>query len=335
MTAHTGVGDDVDLRPAARDILTSATRAPSGHNAQPWSFRVLADAVEVWSDYNRRLPVVDPDDRELHISCGAALFGVRLALAGLGIGSAVTLLPDPARPQLLARATAIGRRPATDLETRLLAEIPYRRTTRTPFTDQDIPVPVRVTLGEHAVVEAVSLRWVEHEGERRGIATLVADGERAQQTDPAFRAELARWTGARAAARGEGVPVFSFGLGAGAGHAAAFAMRDFAVGAHSNPRSRAQAEEHPVIFVLATAGDTAADWLRAGQGLMRVLLAATAEGLSASYLNQPLEIRGLRNKVREELRLDGHPQMILRLGHPGAPPARPTPRRPVSDVLRY
>ena len=335
MTAHTGLGDDLDLRPSARDILTTATRAPSGHNAQPWNFRVLADAVEVWADRNRRLPVIDPNDRELHVACGSALFGVRLALAGLGIGSAVTLLPDPARPQLLARATAVDRRSTTDLENRLLAEVPYRRTIRTPFTDKDVPVVVRVALGEHAVAEGATLRWVEHEGERRGVAALVADGERLQQTDSAFRAELARWTGARAAARGEGIPISSFGIGAGAGHAAPFAMRDFAGGVHGTPRSHAQPEPHPVICVLSTSGDGPEDWLRAGQGLMRVLLAATEQGLSASYLNQPLEISGLRAKVREELRLDGCPQMILRLGHPVAPPPRPTPRRPVSDVLRY
>jgi len=39
----------------------------------------------------------------------------------------------------------------------------------------------------------------------------------------------------------------------------------------------------------------------------------------------------LRAQLRNELRIDGHPQALLRLGY--APPALPTPRRRVDDVL--
>jgi hypothetical protein len=66
---------------------------------------------------------------------------------------------------------------------------------------------------------------------------------------------------------------------------------------------------------------------------MRVLLAAAADWYVASYLNQPLELPGLRQQLRDELRLDGWPQMILRLGRPAGPLPPPTPRRPASDLL--
>jgi hypothetical protein len=66
---------------------------------------------------------------------------------------------------------------------------------------------------------------------------------------------------------------------------------------------------------------------------MRVLLAAAADWYVASYLNQPLELPGLRQQLRDELRLDGSPQMILRLGRPAGPLPPPTPRRPASDLL--
>ena len=66
--------------------------------------------------------------------------------------------------------------------------------------------------------------------------------------------------------------------------------------------------------------------------LHRVLLVATAAGVATSLLNQPVELPALRTQLRHELRIDGHPQALLRLGY--APPAPPTPRRPVDDVLQ-
>ena len=114
-----------------------------------------------------------------------------------------------------------------------------------------------------------------------------------------------------------------------AGHAAEFPLRDFAGGIETDrPRHAGPVEEHPVVAVLQTAGDRPEDWLRGGQALMRVLLAAAADGYAASYLNQPLELPGLRQQLRDELRLDGWPQLILRLGHPaGTVPPQPRAAR--------
>ena len=59
---------------AVTAVLEAAGRAPSVHNTQPWAFRVAPDVIELHSDPARRLPVADPDDRELRLACGAALF---------------------------------------------------------------------------------------------------------------------------------------------------------------------------------------------------------------------------------------------------------------------
>src|SRR3712207_6590073 len=63
-----------------RYLLNYAVLAPSGHNTQPWLFNVSGRAVELHADRTRGLPVVDPEDRALVISCGAALFFLRVAI---------------------------------------------------------------------------------------------------------------------------------------------------------------------------------------------------------------------------------------------------------------
>jgi hypothetical protein len=70
-------------------LLTYAVLAPSGHNTQPWRFRVRANEVELYADRTRGLPVVDPEDRTLIISCGAALFYLRVAIRHFGYADEV------------------------------------------------------------------------------------------------------------------------------------------------------------------------------------------------------------------------------------------------------
>src|SRR5918912_3713151 len=87
-----------------RFILKYAVLAPSGHNTQPWIFRINQnDTVELYADRTRALAVVDPDDRELVISCGAALFHLRLAIRHFGYTDITELFPHSEDKDLLAR----------------------------------------------------------------------------------------------------------------------------------------------------------------------------------------------------------------------------------------
>lgn len=64
-----------------RYLLNHAVLAPSDHNTQPWQFRLIKDCVEIFADRARALPIADPEDRELIISCGGALYHLRLAIS--------------------------------------------------------------------------------------------------------------------------------------------------------------------------------------------------------------------------------------------------------------
>jgi hypothetical protein len=83
-------------------LIATAARAPSVHNTQPWRFKVSRYAIELYADPRRKLRV-DRLGREMLISCGAAVFGLRLAVRSLGYLPLVELLPDPDRLRLLAR----------------------------------------------------------------------------------------------------------------------------------------------------------------------------------------------------------------------------------------
>jgi nitroreductase len=100
------------------------------------------------------------------------------------------------------------------------------------------------------------------------------------------------------------------------------------------PTATPSPEPPPALLAICTPNDHRADWLRAGQALQHVLLAASSVGLAGTFLSQVLEVPVLRSRLRAELELPGCPQVLLGLGRPRPTLPPPTPRRPVDHVLR-
>jgi nitroreductase len=76
-------------------LVGKAVLAPSSHNTQPWFFLLGKPHIDLLADRTRALPVNDPEDRELTISCGCALMNLLLAAAASGHQVENRLLPDP------------------------------------------------------------------------------------------------------------------------------------------------------------------------------------------------------------------------------------------------
>src|SRR5215472_8067432 len=107
----------------ARYVTGEAVWAPSVHNTQPWWFSGDSTGLSLYADPARQLPVADPAGREMLISCGAALFTARLALRAAGYAPHAQILPDPARPLLVARLSWPHRLAPTGYECRLSAYV--------------------------------------------------------------------------------------------------------------------------------------------------------------------------------------------------------------------
>lgn len=313
-----------------RFMLNYAVLAPSGHNTQPWLFRVEDDAVELRADRTRGLPVVDPEDRALVISCGAALFHLRIALRHFGYEDELETLPDPDDPDLLARVRTGASHEGTGEEHSLFEAIPKRRSNRGLYEDRPVPGRLLSALQAAAWEEGAWLHLVEDETPRHAIAELIAEGDRIQLSDRRFRRELASWVHPNRTRSRDGVPGYAFGFGDVMSLAGPFVMRTFDTGKGQAAKDRQLAEGSPVLAVLGTEGDTVSEWLAAGQALARVLLRARAEGVWASFLNQPIEVPELRPRLAMVIAQEGYPQVLFRMGY--GQDVRPTPRRPATET---
>jgi nitroreductase len=307
-------------------LVADAMRAPSSHNTQPWLFAARDGGVALLADRTRALPVNDPRDRELTISCGAALFTLRLAARARGLSERTRILPDPGDPDLLAVVELDGGRAAAPGDAALLAAVAARRTHRGGFLGEPVSPELLAQMAAAVAAEGAGLELVDGPERRTALAGLVDEGDRAQFADPRWRRELAAWMHPRRRGDGLAVPLLALGP-------TKLAVRGMDLGPRTGAKDAALLMDAPAVAVLHTPGDAPADWLAAGQGLQAALLAAAAEGVRAGYLNQPCQVEALRPRLAALLDAPGaHPQVVMRLGRPDGD-APPAPRRPVADVL--
>ena len=322
-------GPGTPPRQLVDELVGAAVAAPSLHNTQPWRFRIRngGSVIGLSVDPARMLPAADRNGRAAHIACGAALFNLRLAAAVAGLRPDIWLLPDPGQPLLVAEVRlAATHQAAAPWERDLHAAIARRQTNREPYSTRPVAPESRADLAGAASAEAAILHFLDRDEALR-VRRLAADAELSLLADPAYRAEVTRWTGG--AREGDGIPDSALGPTSPEGGQP---VRRFVPG-HPAPVRYERFEENPQLAVLSVRAGGVRNWLAAGQALQRVWLTATSRGISCCPLTQPLETADAW-LVRDPRSGTEHPQMILRIGY-GPPIPAGAPRRPVSDVIDW
>lgn len=312
-------------------LLKYAILAPSSHNAQPWLFSVDDRAIEIHADRSRALRVIDPDDRQLFIACGCALFHLRLAMEHFGHEAMVDLFPDPGDPDLVARVARGSRIAESEARRSLFAAILRRRTNRQAFEDRSVELELVSGLSNALEEHSVWLHFIGDEMERRSLADLVAEGDRRQWASRQFRRELAAWTHPLTVHTNAGIPHDSLNPDDLLSYTSHRFIRTFDLGNGKAALDRDIVMRSPKLCILGTAYDEPHNWVETGQALAHLLLLARHHELHTSFLNQPLEIEDLRPQVARAVGSNGFPQLILRMGY--GSDVHPTPRRSVPEVL--
>jgi nitroreductase len=308
------------------ELLRAAVAAPSMHNTQPWKFRFDGLVIEVHRDRERELPAEDPDRRMLYLALGAAVFNLRVGAAQLGYGTDFRSVLVRRRPDLVAEVELVGGGPETEQLNTLAPYVQQRRTNRQPYLDRQVPNEVRRLLDLSSSLEGAELQWLDDPARRKWLLLATADAGQADDQDRERTAERRHWVGGERTT--DGVPSSALGPRPDRPDSPA---RDMAATPADASRPAGTFEADPQLAILATRRDGPAEWLSAGQAVQRVLLEATANGVSTSLLNQAVEHDALRWLLHDQLGPWTRPQAVIRFGY--GPLVPPTPRRPIADVL--
>ena len=183
-----------------------AILAPFTHNTQPWRFALLDDRLELYADRTCSLPLIDPEGRELIISCGAALANLCIAIRHFGYQDDVALFPQSNDTDPIETIRLRREHKATCHEETLFKAIATRRTNRSAYEDTPISLSLWCELHTARKSHGVGLAETFNIELKLAITKLVSEGDRRQMGSTDFRAELSDWIYPAEAESHDGIP---------------------------------------------------------------------------------------------------------------------------------
>lgn len=308
-------------------LIRTATLAASGHNTQPWRFRLTPGTIDLLPDLTRATPVVDPDDHHLFVSLGCAAETLAIAGAATGRPGAFSTAPEGSLRYRFA--------PAPPRPDPLFAAIARRQSTRALYDGRPVPNEALATLQRAGIREGVRCVLLTERSRLDQLRDLTLAGNEAQMRDPAFLAELKHWlrfNPASAMRQGDGLYAAASGSPPLPDWLGMRAFDLFVTPAAENDKYARHIDSSPGVAVFFAAHADRAHWIEVGRACQRFALAATALGLKLACINQAVEVARLRPELAALAGEKGlRPDMVMRFGF--GPTLPFAPRRPVATVL--
>lgn len=324
--ADSGLSEE---RAQMQEMIRCATLAPSGHNTQPWRFRIGQRSVAIHPDLSRRTPVVDPDDHHLFVSLGCAAENLLHAARAFGLVGHAEFDPhsDGFIKVALERARAE--------QSLLFQAISGRQCTRTEYDGRPLDTSELRLLEAAGSGHGVSVMLLTARTDLERVLEYVLRGNTMQIGDPQFVDELEHWirfSDDEALRTRDGLVARSLGMPPAPRWLGRLLFRTFFRVNLERRKLVRQVRSSAGIAVFASDRDDKRSWIEAGRCYERFALQATALGVRNAFVNQPVEQARLRPSLADALGLGGkRPDLVVRFGHAAAMPR--SLRRPVASVL--
>ncbi len=314
------------------ELLRLAGLAPSGHNTQPWKFSVNKNVIRIFPDFTRKLPVVDQDNHALYISLGCALENLVIAARHMGLEAEVEYFPPHEPEECLVICLAPGEE---DGDPNLFMAIPLRQTTRSCYSEHNIPLSHLHLMESASRREGIGFQLFTEPRDILKIMEFVKDGIRRQFNNPAFLEELSAWirfNPKEAENRGDGLSAPAMGLSAVPRWLGKLILRNIHTPQHEAKRAEQLIRSSSELMLFTAEKNEKKHWVDLGRSFERVALTATSLNIKHDHLNSPCEVVEVRRELQKHLGLgDAQPLLLIRIGYGKAMPR--SPRRPVQSLL--
>jgi len=309
-------------------IVRNAVKSPSGHNTQPWLFAKEDDVISIKPDLSRALPIADPDHRELFISLGCA---AETAMIAAGFYGYRTVLEINGFSTDFSIKISLKKNDRID-QPALFSYIAARQTTRNLFADkpisnEDIAALINVGGGDN-------IRFFIGQNEIQKLSPFITEANAIQMSNPKFKSELIQWmrfSEKEAMHKGDGLYTACSGVPSFGRVPGSFVLKNFVTAKSENKRLLKQLEKTAAVAIFTTPGNALENWIQTGMVFQRFALTATKLGLNHSYINSPCQIAQVRDRMMNDLGLDGFPQLLIRLGY--SQKMHSSFRRRIHDVI--
>ncbi|NCC09903.1 MAG: nitroreductase [Bacteroidia bacterium] len=311
-------------------FIEQATKAPSGHNTQPWLFRCGNGWIEIHPNLKKALPVVDGTHRELFISLGCAAENLILAASSKGYNTTVTIHENGVIVILLNEEKGAE-------ENLILArQIDKRQCNKGVYTGQMVAMKEVQQMMDTVKEPDLSIQsWEKGTAEYQLLSRYIELGNEIQMRDKAFKKELTSWmrfNKKEVCHHRDGLSYATFGAPNLPAVLSRFITSLVLNASAQNRADRRKLKSSSHLVLLSSTSETPQAWINTGRALERFLLCCTQKGVATAFLNQPCEVTELASELAAKLLTKkAYPLLLVRIGY--ASPMPYAPRKKVSDVI--
>jgi len=320
-----------------RSILFYASLAPSGHNTQPWFVRLSGpNKLIIGADPERRLPAVDPHNREVMLSIGAFTENLVLAAGNMGLKACPRVIATDPGDQDVVDITFEKHQPSSYPLARLTQRMTVKRGYRPNDIKQDDLKYLSQPLKERLFY------FPSTSSHAKCIRDGAIENFRAQANRDDAQIETVKWMrlSNRDARRcRDGLTVAGMEI---TGIKGWFVRHFVAPQTFLKPGFREQSITHTARLaregggwlIITSKGHSVADWVDAGRRFERMALLARERNIALQPMTQYLEeAAGLQQfAAHHDARII--PQFVLRVGYLHRYPEPVSLRRPVDWFVR-
>lgn len=296
------------------ELIKLATKAPSGHNTQPWRFIIDGDEVVIAPDFNRALPQADADHHALYISLGCALENFCIAAKQRGYTPAITY---PVKESVTMIRIGLSKSKSAH-DSPWFGMIAKRQVSRGKYQAEELPATLLDALQQELSTMDVRLVFFNGPEQKAMLTPFINRGIQKQYKNKAFKKELSHWMrfSEKAALKsGDGLWASSLGLPAMPAGMGKFVVNHFVSAKSEMKRVNSLVQHSGALVLLVADTDTVLNWIEMGRVFQRFGLETTRRGMKHAHLNMPCEEKGIRRQMAEDLKISGHPLLLLRIGY--------------------
>lgn len=313
-------------------LLGFAILAPSGHNSQPWEFKIKNNSIEFWANKDRSLGKSDPEGRQTLISLGCALENLLIAADYYGYKTETKYFPE--NDSSLIVSVYFEKPGATkNNPNHLIFSIPKRASNRGEYTNQTLPEKF---LGEVKEINSddIEIVIVTEKSKISSLAEIATQAQIEVMDKDSFREELSHYIESSFTKSKTGMPGFTLGLPSLISLFASKLIKKVNMSRLTAKKDDALLKKFTTALLLISAkNDDKYSWVKTGQVFERIWLIATQNEVSFSVLAAGVQVGEYYKKIQEILKTNLRPLAFSRVGYPKKV-ARHSPRLNISEVVK-
>lgn len=300
--------------------------APSGHNSQPWKFKLSDDSIEVWPDFDQKRSAVDPENRELYISLGCAAKNIEIAANYFGMiyDKSYRIEEEKGLGAIMFKFQD-GIKNSSDQE--LFEAILKRQTNRGEYGTKQLDKEIRMLS-----CEEVNTRMIRNKDQKKELSELIYTSNKVWFKTKELVEELDYWLQDDIQSGSDGVSTGVLNIYKLAANVKYFLAKDSEAAIKKAEREKRLAIEAPGLVIIETKMDGIKHWIKAGEIYEELALNLVKNRLVHAFFNTVIELNTQKIKLAKILETRGRPQMFIRIGYPQEKFAH-SGRRGIEEVI--